>query len=104
MGHVFLLSSAYRSRTIEPDGCWPSLSTPGFCTELSKDQSNETFLKADSAQSYQPITASTMNLAPVTRYATMYATSQLARSCSSLQSTHWSGETLSIIPRSNDSL
>ena len=48
------------------DSCYP-LSTPGFGSELSVEQPEETLLNAEDKQHYQAITGSAMYSAKITR-------------------------------------
>ena len=64
------------------------LSTPGFSSELSADQPEETLLNAENKQRYQAITGSVMYLAQIARCDIMYSTSQLARAMSTPAKIH----------------
>ena len=64
------------------------LSTPGFGSEPSVEQPEETLLDAEDEQHYQAITGSVMYLAQITRYDIMYSTSQLARAMSTPAKIH----------------
>ena len=61
---------------------WNPLSTPGFSSELSVEQPEETLLNAEDKHRYQAITGSVMYLAQITRYEIKYSTSPLARAMS----------------------
>ena len=61
---------------------WNPLSTPGFSSELSVEQPEETLLNTEDKHRYQAITGSVMYLAQITRYEIMYSTSPLARAMS----------------------
>ena len=64
------------------------LSTPGFGSELSVEQLEETLLNAEDKQGYQAIIGSVIYLAQITRYDIMYSTSQLARATSTPAKIH----------------
>ena len=61
--------------------CKP-VGTPGFGSELSTKQPEETLLSKEETQRYQAITGSVMYLAQILRYDIMYSSSQLARAIS----------------------
>ena len=63
-------------------GSWNPLSTPGFSSELSVKQPEETLLNAEDKYRYQAITGSVMYLAQIPCYEIMYSTSPLARAMS----------------------
>ena len=64
------------------------LSTPGFGSELSVEQPEETRFNADGKQHYQANTGSVMYLAQITRYDIMYSISRLARAMSTPAKIH----------------
>ena len=53
--------------------------TPGFGSQLSTKQPEETLLSKEESQRYQAITDSVMYLAQIWRYDIMYSSGQLAR-------------------------
>ena len=61
--------------------CKP-VGTPGFGSELSTKQPEETLLSKEETQRYQAITGSVMYLAQILRYDIMYSSGQLARAMS----------------------
>ena len=69
-------------------GRYNLLSTPGFGSELTVEQPEETLLHAEDKQRYQAITGSVLYLAQITRYDTIYSTSQLALAMSTPAKIH----------------
>ena len=69
------------------ENCRP-VCTPGFGSELSTEQPEETLLNEEETLKYQAITGSVMYLAQITRYDVMYAACQLARAMSKPAKVH----------------
>ena len=74
------ISQEYTKSILERFGmanCKPA-GTPGFGSELSTEQPEETLLSNEETQRYQAITGSVMYLAQILRYDIMYSSGQLA--------------------------
>ena len=74
------ISQEYTKSILERFGmanCKP-VGTPGFGSELSTEQPEETLLSNEETQRYQAITGSVMYLAQILRYDIMYSSGQLA--------------------------
>ena len=67
--------------------------TPGFGSELSTKQPEETLLSKEETQRYQAITGSVMYLAQILRYDIMYSSGQLACALSRLAKEHMGAAT-----------
>ena len=83
-GRLAITQENYTKSALDRFGmgsCNP-LSNPGFGSELSLEQPEETLLNAEGKQRCQAITCSVMHLAQITRYDIMYTTRQLARTMS----------------------
>ena len=63
--------------------------TPGFGSELSTKQLEETLLSKEETQRYQAITGSVMYFAQILRYDIMYKAGQHGRAMSSLRRYTW---------------
>ena len=80
-GTLTISQQAYCKSILERFGmsdCKPT-STPGYGSEISNNQSEDTLLDEEETRKYQGIVGSLMYIAQVLRYDIMYATGQLAR-------------------------
>ena len=68
--------------------CKP-VGTPGFGSELSTKQPEETLLRKEETERYQAITGSVMYLAQILKYDIMYSLGQLPRAMSRLRRYTW---------------
>ena len=89
------ISQEYTKSILERFGmanCKP-VGTPGFGSELSTEQPEETLLSNEETQRYQAITGSVMYLAQILRYDIMYSSGQLACALSRLAKEHMGAAT-----------